>query len=292
MAYAPRYPARSEFLQLRGGCYHLLHWGNPQQPKLLLLHGWMDAAISFQFVVDALSPDWHIIAPDWRGFGQSEWNRESYYFPDYLADLDQLLDHYSPQQPVSLVGHSMGGIVACLYAGVRPERVSKLVSIEGFGLAATQPEQAPARLKRWLDEQRQPQTFHTHADLTTIAQRLRKNNPRLSDDQAQFLAPWLAQQTSNGAVYRADPRHKLVNPVLYRLEEAKACWRAITAPTLWLQSDAPFLQAMLKETPEQTAERKACFAQLQEVVISDSGHILHHDQPQTLASELTRFLQG
>ena len=292
MAYTPRYPARSEFLQLRGGRYHLLHWGNLQQPKLLLLHGWMDAAISFQFVVDALSPDWHIIAPDWRGFGQSEWNRESYYFPDYLADLDQLLDHYSPQQPVSLVGHSMGGIVACLYAGVRPERVGKLVSIEGFGLAATQPEQAPARLKRWLDEQRQPQTFHTHADLTTIAQRLRKNNPRLSDDQAQFLAPWLAQQTSNGAVYRADPRHKLVNPVLYRLEEAKACWRAITAPTLWVQSDAPFLQAMLKESPEQTAERKACFAQLQEVVINDSGHMLHHDQPQALAAALQVFLHA
>lgn len=290
MAYTPRCSPRSEFVELGNTRYHVLHWGKPGQPRLFLLHGWMDAAISFQFVVDALPDDWHVIAPDWRGFGQSQWNQGSYYFPDYLADLDQLLDHYSADMPANLVGHSMGGIVACLYAGVRPERVARLVSIEGFGLAATQPEQAPARLRRWLDELRAPQTFHHHADLQVIAQRLQKTNPRLSDDKALYLASWLAQTTPQGVSYRADPHHKLVNPVLYRLEEAKACWRAITAPTLWIQSDAPFLQAMLKETTEETAERKACFANLQQLVISDSGHMLHHDQPAALAAALQQFL--
>ena len=99
----------------------------------------------------------------------------------------------------------MGGIVACLYAGVRPSVSANWSALKDSASQPPSRNKPPARLKRWLDEQRQPQTFHTHGDLATIAQRLRKNNPRLSDDQAQFLAPWLAQQTGHGAIYRADP---------------------------------------------------------------------------------------
>lgn len=291
MVYQPRSQARSEFIPVRNTGYHVLHWGDPALPKLFLLHGWMDVAASFQFLVDALPPRWHIIAPDWRGFGQSEWNRDTYYFPDYLADLDALLVHYQPNGQVNLLGHSLGGIVACLYAGVRPERVGGLISIEGFGLAATQPEQAAARLRRWLDENRQQHTFHTHAGLDAIAARLIKANPRLSSDKAGFLAPWVAQTSDCGTSYRSDPRHKMVNPILYRLEEAKAIWREITAPTLWISSDAAWMDGMLKETAEQFAERKACFGKLEEIEIADGGHMLHHDQPEKLAQAVTDFLQ-
>ena len=290
MSYTPRYPARSEFVQLRQTGYHLLHWGDPGLPKLFLLHGWMDVAASFQFLIDALPQQWHVIAPDWRGFGQSQWNRESYYFPDYLADLDALLDHYQPDGAVRLVGHSLGGIVASLYAGVRPQRVAKLISIEGFGLAATQPEQAPDRLRRWLDENRRQHDFHTHSGLDAIATRLIKSNPRLSADKAAFLAPWVAEGSDVGAKYRSDPRHKMVNPILFRLEEAKAIWRQVTAPTLWISSDAAWLESLLKETPQQFAERKACFTRLEEVSINDAGHMLHHDQPELLAQALAAFL--
>lgn len=291
MAYTPRHPARSEFIQLRHTGYHLLHWGDPALPKLFLLHGWMDVAASFQFLVDALPQQWHVIAPDWRGFGQSQWNRESYYFPDYLADLDALLDLYQPEDAARLVGHSLGGIVACLYAGIRPERVEKLISIEGFGLAATQPEQAPDRLRRWLDENRQPHGFHTHSGLDAIAARLIKANPRLSTDKAAFLAPWVAEVGDAGAKYRSDPRHKMVNPILYRLEEAKAIWRRIEAATLWVRSDAAWLDGMLKEDPQRFAERKACFARLEETAIADCGHMLHHEQPERLAQVVAEFIQ-
>ena len=101
-----------------------------------MVHGWMDVAASYQFVVDAFAQDHYVIAPDWRGYGLTESPpTDNYWFPDYLADLDFLLDHYSPDAPVHLVGHSMGGNVAMLYAGSRPQRIRRLVNLEGFGMA-------------------------------------------------------------------------------------------------------------------------------------------------------------
>ena len=128
---------------------------------LVLVHGWMDVAASYQFMVDALSDAFAagrtIIAPDWRGFGQTTSaegaaQADNFWFPDYLADLDFLLDHYVKDQAVDLVGHSMGGNVAMIYAGVRPERIHKLVNLEGFGLPAAKPAQSPGRYAKWMDE--------------------------------------------------------------------------------------------------------------------------------------------
>ena len=101
--------------------------------------------------------DWHVIAPDWRGFGLTERSHaDTYWFPDYLADLDAMLDHYAPGEAVNLLGHSMGGNVVGIYAGVRPERVRRLINLEGFGMPATAPEKAPRHYAKWLDELRQP----------------------------------------------------------------------------------------------------------------------------------------
>lgn len=130
-SYTPSYPAVSRFIDLRGLRHHLLVWGDParatpQAPLLVLVHGWMDVAASFQFAVDALraQPGWQerpIVALDWRGFGLSAPSgADSYWFADYLADLDFLLDELSPGQPIDLLGHSMGGNAVMLYAGLRP----------------------------------------------------------------------------------------------------------------------------------------------------------------------------
>src|SRR5256885_12175401 len=108
--------SRSEFVNIRTMRYHVRTWGDARAPKLFMLHSWMDVSASFQFVVDELRHDWHVIAPDWRGFGLSEWTREGYWFPDYIADLDLLLEHFQPESPAYIVGHSMGGNVANLYA--------------------------------------------------------------------------------------------------------------------------------------------------------------------------------
>ncbi|KAB0649845.1 alpha/beta fold hydrolase, partial [Burkholderia diffusa] len=151
----------SDFVTVRGVKLHVRRWGRPDAPTLFMLHGWMDVAASFQFVVDALAGDWQVIAPDARGFGLSDWpvarqGGGHYWFHEYLGDLDALVDHYAPTGEVNLVGHSMGANVVCLYAGARPERVRRVVDLEGFGLAPARAEQAPRRLRGWLDELREP----------------------------------------------------------------------------------------------------------------------------------------
>src|SRR5882672_8409549 len=149
-------PSDSLFVPLRGLRYHCRCWGREGAPALFMLHGWMDVGASFQFLVDALRGDWHVLAPDWRGFGQSEWCQDGYWFPDYLADLEALLDHFVGDEPARLVGHSLGGNVVMLYAGARPQRVARVVSLEGFGIPAEASVKAPAKYAKWLDALQQP----------------------------------------------------------------------------------------------------------------------------------------
>src|SRR5471032_501415 len=191
----PMKPSRSEFLTVRGLRCHVRHWGRDGAPKLFMLHGWMDVSASFQFVVDHLQGDWHVIAPDWRGFGLSQrGGTDTYWFPDYLADLDAILRHYAPDQAVNLLGHSMGGNIVGLYAGARPERIRKLINLEGFGLRDAKPEQAPSRYAKWLDELQAPPVMRAYPTLAAVAARLQKTNPRLSDERAAFLATELQIQ--------------------------------------------------------------------------------------------------
>jgi len=153
--YQARRIARSEYVPIRNLRYHVQVWGMPsaQSIPLVLVHGWMDVAASYQFVVDALAQDHYIIAPDWRGFGKTaSGGADNYWFPDYLADLDFLLDHYAPADgphpQVNLVGHSMGGNVVMHYAGVRPERIRRLVNLEALACPprrqATRPGATPS----------------------------------------------------------------------------------------------------------------------------------------------------
>jgi pimeloyl-ACP methyl ester carboxylesterase len=112
-------PSQSVIAAIRGLDYHCRIWGNPRAPIIVLLHGFQDVSASWQFTVDALQGDWFIVAPDWRGYGLTQWSgADAYWFPDYLGDLDALLDEFSLDAPVNLVGHSMGGNVGGLYAGV------------------------------------------------------------------------------------------------------------------------------------------------------------------------------
>ena len=141
-------------MPIRNLQYHVQIWGEPAPGRipLVMVHGWMDVAASYQFVVDAFSQDHYVIAPDWRGYGKTPaGGADNFWFPDYLADLDFLLDHYAPDGQVNLVGHSMGGNVVMLYGGVRPERIRRLVNLEGFGMPAT-PAQAPGVMPNgWMN---------------------------------------------------------------------------------------------------------------------------------------------
>src|SRR5215470_20457687 len=183
-------PSESLFVQVRGLRYHCRAWGNERAPKLFMMHGWMDVGASFQFLVDALRGDWRVIAPDWRGFGLTQWTRGGgYWFPDYFADLDALLAHFHGDAPATLIGHSMGGNVAAMYAGIRPERVAMLVSLEGFGLAGPGPGKAASRYARWLGElSGEVPSFRDYDTFEALAERLCSKNSRLSRDRALFLA--------------------------------------------------------------------------------------------------------
>ena len=284
-------PSRSEFFEIRGLRYHVRRWGAPGAPKMVLLHGWMDVSASFQFLVDELKLQWDVYAPDWRGYGLTEWGRsDCYWFPDYLADLDRLLDSIDPA-PVNLVGHSLGGNVAALYTGARPERIRRFVNLEGFGMAPTRAEEAPGRYARWLEELRAPRRLRPYGSFAELADRLQAANPRLPRDKAEFLARhWGEEVEGKGVVLRGDPAHKVVNPVLYRYEEARACWRAVTAPVLWVDAEESETRARLKLSAEDLAERRAAFRDLRHVTIPGAGHMLHHDQPARVARALEDFL--
>ncbi|MEK9803589.1 MAG: alpha/beta fold hydrolase, partial [Curvibacter sp.] len=284
--YQARRPARSEFAPVRKLQYHVLRWGEASSvlPPLVLMHGWMDVAASYQFVVDAFSPAFlegrTILAADWRGFGLTGLDtagpprdggspspseaqgspalgdsaahampsggatytgHDNYWFPDYLADLDFLLDHYVGDQPVDLVGHSMGGNVVMLYAGVRPQRIRRLVNLEGFGMPATRPDQAPRRYAQWMDElkslHRGEQALKSYADADGVARRLMKTNPRLPEDKAQWLARQWARPNAQGQwEILGDAAHKIVNAQLYRVDEVLAAFAAITAPVLVVEA--------------------------------------------------------
>jgi pimeloyl-ACP methyl ester carboxylesterase len=287
--------SRSEFITVRGLQYHIRHWGRQDAPKIFMVHGWMDVAASFQFVVDCLKHDWHVIAPDWRGFGLSERpGTDTYWFPDYLGDLDAILEHYSPDEPVNLLGHSMGGNVVMLYAGIRPDRIRKLMNLEGFGLAVTKPEQAPGRYAKWLSELREQPTMRSYATQSEVAARLQKTNPRLTDERAAFLSMhWAAQNAEGLWEILGDPVHKVSNPVLYQVEEVMTCWKQITAPVLWVEADDTDVWRWMgpKESARIEIDRRIQFiSDVKTAIINDAGHMLHHDQPEALAEIIGQFI--
>ena len=282
--------SESQFLQIRELRYHVRRWANPGAPKIVLLQGWMDVSASFQFMVDALPGEWDVSAPDWRGYGLTEWGKgDCYWFADYIADLDFLLQGIS-EAPVNLVGHSLGGNVAALYAGTRPERIARLVNLEGFGLRATRPEQAPERYAKWLEELREPPQLRPYAGFAELADRLQKGNKRLSKERADFLARHWGQEKDGKVVLRADPAHKIVNATLYRYEEALACWKKVAAPVLWVEGEEWDTLKSYGPNAGQLVERRAAFPRLQHVSIPGSGHMLHHDQPEALARAIEAFL--
>jgi pimeloyl-ACP methyl ester carboxylesterase len=290
-------PSRSEFITVRGLRTHVRHWGRNGAPKIFMLHGWMDMSASFQFVVDSLQGDWHVIAPDWRGFGLTERVQgDTYWFPDYVADLDFILDHYARGEPVNLLGHSMGGNVAGIYAGARPGRVGKLINLEGFGLPDSKPEQWPGRLAQWMDELRERPQMRGYASLEEVAARLQKTNPRLPAERAAFLAQhWAAQDATGEWFILGDPAHKQHGPLLYHVEEVLACWQRITAPVLWVEADDTNMWRWMGPKEEARAEvdrRLGHLARVTPRMMPDAGHMLHHDQPALLASMIEEFLNA
>lgn len=298
--YPIKRASRSEFVPIRALRYHVRQWGTPTpgRPPLVMVHGWMDVAASYQFVVDAFAEERHVIAPDWRGYGLTEVpHADNYWFPDYLADLDFLIDHYAGDQPVDLVGHSMGGNIAMLYGGARPGRIRRLVNLEGFGMPATRPAQAPTRYAKWLDElhayHRGELDLKDYDSAAGVAERLMKTNRRLTRDKAEWLAGhWAAPDAAGRWRILGHAAHKIINANLFRVDEVLEIYKAITAPVLAVEASDDSLGVWWKGryTLAEYHERLKSVPDLRIGRIEDAGHMLHHDQPEALARMLEAFL--
>ncbi|MBM4226741.1 MAG: alpha/beta fold hydrolase [Gammaproteobacteria bacterium] len=256
---------------------------------MVLLHGWGDTGASFQFIAPFLAPHFHLIAPDLRGFGQSRAPAGEYWFPDYLADLDALLAALCGERPCDLVGHSMGGNIAGLYAGIRPERIRKLVLLEGFGLDTTSPGGAPSRYREWLDAQQREPRLREFSSQAALREHLRRLAPFASDEILEALCPLWAQPAGDGRWrLRMDPRHRWPNPVLCRRAEAIACWQEIRAPVLLFlgdRSEWPRHFVNLDPLAAFTAVLPAARVE----TITEAGHMLHWEQPARLGRLLRDF---
>ncbi len=295
----------NEFVPLRSHNYHVRVWGDKSKAyaskPLVLLHGWMDVSASFQFLVDALQEERLIISPDWRGFGltkaTTELDQDHFVFADYLGDLEFLLDHYFTDQSVDLLGHSMGGNICMLYAGIRPERINKLINLEGFGMPSTRPAQAPTRYAKWLDELKQlhkgeiPLRPYVNSD--EVAKRLIKTNPRIPVDKAHWLATEWARPAEDGSWHvLGSPAHKVTSATLYRVDETQEIHKRITAPLLCVTGEEDSLKKWFGEQYklEDFYERVSVVSNISHKQLANTGHMLHHDQPEALAQLVEAFL--
>jgi pimeloyl-ACP methyl ester carboxylesterase len=288
-AYQPRRAWRSTFVSARGLRLHVRTWGPESAPPVALLHGSRDCSATFQFMVDAFAGEFFFFAPDWRGYGRSEWNPQGYWFQDYLADLDYVLDAVSPGRAIPLVGHSLGGQVAGTYAGVRPARVSRLVALDAFGLQDSDPEETPDHLARWIDSWRNgPEPSRPYDTLEQMAERLQQTNRRLTADKALFLAAESSRRRPDGALeWSFDPRHRELFAIAHRKAEWAACMKRIEAPTLWLASDR---KSRIDSEPGGLAARAALLRNVVCDRVPDTSHNLHHDRPEDVARIVEAFL--
>jgi pimeloyl-ACP methyl ester carboxylesterase len=290
MSYEPGRAPWQEDVQVRGVRHRLTWWGERTSDPIVLLHGFLDCGATWQFLVDRLPASWTLVAPDWRGFGDSEWVPGGYWFPDYFADLDALLDTLVPQSRARVIGHSMGANVAKMYGGIRPQRMQWLANLEGLGLARTRPEDAPKRYAHWLDEVKDPFKEGRYESLEQLASILRMRNPRLTADRADFVArAWSRSEPDSSEVrLRFDPRHRLVNPILYRREEAEACWARLEIPMLLVMGELSDHRA--RHTSYVTDEQlHGLFRKVRLVTVPGTGHMMHHEDPEAVARHIVEF---
>jgi len=285
---------RHETMRVRGLDLHLTRWGpDPSESNLpvFLLHGWQDTGDTFQFMIDEFERDWPLVALDWRGFGRSEWPQDGYWFADYLADLDALLDGLSRGAPARIVGHSMGGNIASLYAGVRPEKVRCVANLEGFGLPRSSPQQAPTQLRQWLDQVKSRPALKDYDSVEQLASVIRFRYPRFNDAQAAFMAAAWSQERDGRIRLLGDSRHRWVNPVRYHREDAEACWREVKAPVLMLLGDESEYLSKLGADGSDAALRNI-IPQIEILRIAGAGHMLHIEKADVVAPLIENFLSA
>lgn len=271
---------------------HYVDWGNHDKPPLLLLHGGRDHCRNWDWLAAALRDDWHVIAPDLRGHGDSQWSPDGHYsMAAYIYDLAQLI-HQQRLAPVTLVAHSLGGNIALRYAGIYPEAVRKLVAIEGLGpspklLAERAKLGIDERVRRWIDEQRDlaRRTPRRYASIDEACARMLEENPHLSPEQARHLTRYGVMQNEDGSYsWKFDNYVRAWPPYDMPQADIERLWNRINCPTLLVYGKQSWAS-----NPEEDG-RARHFRNAQVVTVEGAGHWVHHDQFETFLQLLQDFL--
>jgi pimeloyl-ACP methyl ester carboxylesterase len=280
---------KSHVWRVNGLDHHVLEWGSSAGPVALVVHGFQNAAASWDDVaVELASAGFRVLAPDMRGFGDGARVPPGayYYFPDYVSDIAGIVSAHASDAPLFLIGHSMGATVATYFAGAFPERVTKLALIDGVGPPDNPSEVAPARMRRWIETafesgppDRKPMT---RADALG---RLMRFNPTLDEAVLSRRLDQLSREVDGGLVWKADPLHATMSPLPFFGASYRAFARNVTCPALYVSGGA-----MGFHVPDEE-ERLACFPKLEKVTI-DAGHALHWARPKELAETLVAFWRG
>lgn len=287
-AREPAAATESHSVPANGLVHHVLEWAaRDPQATALLLHGFMDAAGTWDLVAPALADaGLRVFAPDLRGFGDGARVPPGayYHFPDYVADVADLVDALVPAgTPLLLVGHSMGGTIATLYAGTFPDRVTRLVLAEGGGPPDNQHVHSPERMRRWIDDVRTTRARGERSmpSREDALRRLVGNHPRVPREVLATRLAALARDLPDGRVaWKADPLHATRSPMPFFAESFKEFARRVTCPALFVSG------GVLGWHPPDEEERLACFRSLDRVEIADAGHMMHWTQPETMAQHL------
>ncbi len=262
---------------------HYVDWGNGAKPLMVLIHGGRDHARSLDQIALHFRAQYHIIVPDLRGHGDSEWARGSEYsMIEYVLDLAQLLEPLAAF-PVVLIGHSLGGAIALQYSGIYPERVAQLVAIEGLGPSPDRiaPRPPHERMQAWISEMRAfaGRRTHRYDTLADAIQRMREANPRLSAALAEHLTVHGTYRNEDGSyTWKFDNYVRASSPYDFNLNDARRIWERIRCPTLLIRGTDS------RASDPRRDGRASGFRQCKAVDIAHAGHWVHHDQ-------LDRFLQ-
>lgn len=272
---------------------HYVDWGNPAAPTLVLVHGNRDHARSWDWVARELRHEWHVVALDLRGHGDSAWAYGGpYAIADNVLDLANLIDALG-LGPVTLVGHSLGGSVTLMYAGTYPERVRKLVSIEGLGPPPAMIERMRARppherVQDWIRQMqdlasRQPRRYPS---LEAAAKRMREENTFLSEEQALHLTVHGVNRNEDGSYsWKFDNYTRTFAPYRFDVEDMRTLWQRISCAVLLVRGADSWAGDPIADG------RLAVFRDARAITIERAGHWVHHDQLDAFLAVLRDFLR-